>query len=132
MTNVLEQARLLGQAIEQSEEHRAMRTAEEAVMQDEKTADMMHDYADLKMEVQRLLEGEAPDQQALEVKTDRLHEMQDELNQMPLIQQMMEARNTFTDMMGQVNQVIQFMITGEVSECGGHCADCGGGCGHTH
>ena len=41
------------------------------------------------------------------------------------------ARNEFTELINQVNQVLQFIVTGNMEEaanCTGSCATCGGGC----
>ena len=132
MQKVLEQARLLGQSIADSEVHQAMRGSEEAVMQDDRASSLMQEYTSLKVEVQQMLEGENPNEVLLQERSDRLQDLQDELNDMPIVQQMLEARGNFAQMMAQVNQVIQFMVTGEMSsDCGGDCGGCNG-CGHTH
>lgn len=132
MKEVLEQARQLGQAIEQSQIHREMRATEDAVMSDPESTATLNEYADLKMELQQMLEQENPDQVALNEKSERLQDLQDQLNQLEKVQQMIAARTEFTQMMNQVNQVIQFMITGEDADCGGDCGGCGGGCGCGH
>lgn len=132
MQNILEKARELGQAIAESDEQTNMRTAEDAVMEDAQASALMQEYSELKVQVQDMLESESPDEEALSQKSDRLQEAQDQLNALPLVQQMLETRGAFAQMMAQVNQVIQFMVTGETSDCGGDCGGCGGGCGHTH
>lgn len=129
MQNILEKARELGQAIAASEEQLNMRAAEDAVMEDAQASALMREYSELKLEVQQMLETEAPDEEALAAKSDRLQEAQDQLNDLPLVQQMLETRGAFAQMMTQVNQVIQFMVTGETSDCGGDCGGCSG-CAH--
>lgn len=132
MQNILEKARELGLAIAESEEQKGMRTAEDAVMEDAQASSLMQEYSELKVQVQDMLESEAPDEQTLAEKSDRLQEVQDQLNDLPLVQRMLESRGAFAQMMAQVNQVIQFMVTGEEpSDCGGDCGGCSG-CGHTH
>lgn len=131
MQNILEKARELGQAIAESEEQLNMRAAEDAVMEDAQASTLMREYSELKIEVQQMLESESPDEEALSAKSDRLQEAQDQLNDLPLVQRMLETRGEFAQMMAQVNQVIQFMVTGETSDCGGDCGGCSG-CGHTH
>jgi soluble cytochrome b562 len=43
-----------------------------------------------------------------------------------------EAREAFNSLIGQVNQVLQFIVTGKIDEsessCAGGCASCSGSC----
>ena len=41
---------------------------------------------------------------------------------------MTQARSEFTGLINQVNQVLQFIVTGRMEEesCGGDCSSCGG------
>ena len=48
---------------------------------------------------------------------------------------MNDAQTEFSNLLGQVNQVLRFIITGQVDDggCGGNCSSCGGSCGtHEH
>ena len=54
-----------------------------------------------------------------------------------LVRAMQDARNQFTQMMENVNQILRFIITGETEEsggCSGSCESCGGcsSCGGCH
>jgi hypothetical protein len=50
------------------------------------------------------------------------------------VQALTEARENFSNLIEQVNQVLKFIITGQLAEpkssCSGHCGSCGG-CGST-
>jgi hypothetical protein len=50
------------------------------------------------------------------------------------VQALTEAREIFSGLIEQVNQVLKFIITGQLAEpdsaCGGNCGSCGG-CGST-
>ena len=61
--------------------------------------------------------------------SQEMDDAQQALNQMPAIDAMTNARQTFSELMNQVNHVLEFMITGEVEQgggCSGTCASCGG------
>ena len=60
--------------------------------------------------------------------------MQAELIEMPSIKAMNDAQTEFSNLLTQVNQVLRFIITGQVDDggCGGNCASCGGSCGSAH
>ncbi|MCL2544750.1 MAG: YlbF family regulator [Clostridia bacterium] len=140
MHEVFERASALGEAIQQSEEYRAMREAEGAVMADERAAQVMSDFIGHRSVVEEILASDPPDHALLAEHSEAMEALQDALGEMELVQEMTRAREAFTDMMRQVNQVLRFMVTGEVGDddedeqegCGGNCGGCGGGCGHQH
>ena len=67
-----------------------------------------------------------PDQAAIAAEADRLRNMQAELIEMPSIKAMNDAQTEFSNLLTQVNQVLRFIITGQVDDggCGGNCAAC--------
>ena len=113
MNEVFEKARALGQAIVESEEFKTMRALEDEAM-------AMPEVAQLAKEV--------PDHTALAAHSEQMKAAQEKLNTMDAVIRMGEARGVFSAMMSQVNQVLQFMVTGETEEagCSGNCGSCGG------
>ena len=137
MHSVFEKASALGEAIQQSEEFRAMRAAENAVTQDEQAAAVMGEFLSRKGQVEDILSSEEPDHAALAEHSQAMETLQETLQAMPLVQTMARARADFAAMMQQMNQVLRFMVTGEMPEededgCSGNCGGCAGGCGHRH
>ncbi len=140
MNEVFERAGALGEAIQQSEEFRTMRAAEGAVMADENAAKVMSDFLTHRTIVEEVLATDPPDHALLAEHSQAMEALQDALNEMELVQEMTRARAAFAEMMNQVNQVLRFMVTGEMGEesdeegegCGGNCGGCSGGCGHSH
>ena len=64
-----------------------------------------------------------------------MDETQEKINMIDDIIAMTQARSAFSDLINQVNQVLQFIVTGQVNEegnCSGSCASCGGSCGAAH
>ena len=63
--------------------------------------------------------------------SNELEEAEKELNDMPVIAQLQETRQAFTEMMEGVNRILRLVITGEPEQggCTGSCATCGG-CHH--
>ena len=58
-----------------------------------------------------------------------MDELQQKLNEMSIVEEMTSARQRFSEMMTQVNKVLEFIITGEVAQgggCSGNCGSCGG------
>ena len=133
MQEVFQRASALGEAIQRSDEYRAMRASEAAVMADPEAARAMGEFLERKSQVEAQLSAEQPDHAALAEHSQALQGLQDALGAMELVRQMSQARAAFTEMMRQVNQVLRFMVTGEMGEeaegCGGNCGGCSGGCG---
>jgi cell fate (sporulation/competence/biofilm development) regulator YlbF (YheA/YmcA/DUF963 family) len=140
MHEVFERASALGEAIQQSEEFRAMREAEGAVMADGDAARVMSDFLGHRSVVEEILATDPPDHALLAEHSEAMEALQDALGEMALVQEMTRAREAFAAMMRQVNQVLRFMVTGEADDedddeqegCGGDCGGCRGGCGHQH
>jgi len=140
MHEVFERAGALGEAIQQSEEFKAMRAAEGAVMADENAARIMSDFLGHRTVVEEILTSDPPDHALLAEHSQAMEVLQGALNEMELVREMTRARAAFAAMMHQVNQVLRFMVTGETGDedddeqegCGGDCGGCAGGCGHQH
>jgi len=58
-----------------------------------------------------------------------MDEMQQKLNNMDVVEKMTAARQNFSEMMNQVNKILEFIITGETAQgggCSGNCGSCSG------
>ncbi len=137
MSEVFDKARALGEAIQQSEEYQAMKRAEDASLAHETAAKLMGEFITHKSAIETVLSAEHPDPRAMAEHSREMERVQGELSALPVIQEMTAARAAFTDMMNQVNQVLRFMVTGDMEDtpsasCGsGNCGGCSG-CGHEH
>ena len=121
MSKVTDCARELGQAIVDSEEYKTMQMAEKTAMSDPAVAAAMSRYLEAKMSA-----GNADEIARFSQEMD---DVQQALNAMPAVDAMTTARQNFSELMNQVNHVLEFMITGEVEQgggCTGNCASCGG------
>ncbi|MDR3050279.1 MAG: YlbF family regulator [Oscillospiraceae bacterium] len=130
MNDVFAKARALGEALQASEEYRAMREAEATAMADPDAAQMLAAYLEQRAEVERLLATDAPDPAELAEHSEEMENLHAAVNARPLVVEMIRARAAFSDMMMQVNQVLRFMVIGQTNEegCGGTCGNCCGGC----
>ena len=120
MSKVTDCARALGQAIVDSEEYKAMQITEKTAMNDPAVAAAMSRYHTA------MSAGNADEIARFSQEMD---DAQQTLNAMPAVDAMTTARQNFSELMNQVNHVLEFMITGEVEQsggCTGNCASCGG------
>ena len=116
MDAVFEKTRELGKALLESEAYQRVKEAEDRAMGNEEAARVMGEFLEKRQSLQALMQGENPDPGALKRLSDEMDELQSRL-------QLMD------DMIGQINQVLQFIVTGKMdapSGCTGSCETCSG------
>ena len=129
MDAVFQKTRELGQALMESEAYLKMKAAEDKAMQNEEAARVMGEYLEKRQELQSMMQSENPDPGALKRLSDEMDEAQERLQMMDDIVALTDARNAFNALIGQINQVLQFIVTGEMQQpsgCSGSCASCSG------
>ena len=129
MSKVTDCARALGEAIVASEEYKDMQVAEQAAMNDPAVAEAMSRYLELKEALGNLMCQPEPDPEQIAQYSQQMDDVQRTMNDMPAIDAMTSSRQRFSELMNQVNHVLEFIITGEVEQtggCSGNCSACGG------
>src|SRR5699024_2140822 len=95
----------------------------------QEAAKFIYRYLQPRARIRELLSREYPDSAALKRLSDEMAAEQDKLNMIDDIVAMTQARAAFAELIKQVNEVLQFIVTGQVegeSECTGSCSPCGG------
>lgn len=132
MDMVFQKTRELGQALMECDAYQNMKAAEERAMKNPEAAETMGLFMEKRGQLETLVSGEDFDAGEMKRLSNEMDDLQQRLQMMDDIVKMTEARNEFTQLMGQVNQVLSFMITGQIDEgqgsCTGSCATCGGSC----
>lgn len=130
MDMIFEKTRELGEALLQSEVYQNMRAAEEKAMQNAEGAELMAQYLEKRSHIQEAMEEENPDPIMMKRLSDEMDEIQQRLQMVDDIANLTAARAEFNSVIGQINQVLQFIVTGRMTEdggdCTGSCATCGG------
>lgn len=130
MDHVFEKTRELGQALLESEAYRAMKEAEDRAMQNEEAASLMGAFLEKRGELQAMMQTDNPDPGALKRLSDEMDEFQERLQMMDDIVALNDARNAFNGLIAQINQVLQFIVTGRMDDpssgCTGSCESCSG------
>lgn len=131
MDKVLKQAELLGQTILDSDVYAAMNKAELAVTKDEESVNLIAQLSEKRKKVEDILSSNEMDHQALAEAGEEMEALEHQVNDLPLVKELQQRRAEFTQMMNNVNQIIRFVLTGEMGEgsCSGSCSSCSG-CGH--
>ena len=129
MDNVCAKTRELGQALLESEVYKNMKAAEDRAMQNHQAAGLMSRYMEARTQLQDLMASENPDPGAMKRLSDQMDEDQARLRMIDDIVVLNDARNEFNALIGQINQVLQFIVTGKMdspSGCTGSCDSCPG------
>ena len=131
MEKVLEQARLLAEAIAASDVYQKMHQCENDAMKDAEATRAIADFVEKRQKVESLLAEGNMDHTALAEASKAMEDAEKKVNEQPKVRAMQEARGEFTQMMNNVNQILRFIITGETEDnsgCSGSCESCGGSC----
>ena len=133
MDMIFQKTRELGEALLESEIYTKMKAAEEKAMKNEEAARLMSEMLERRSSIQEMMQQTNPDPAALKRLSDEMDDIQEQLQMMDDIVELTQARSEFNSLIGQVNQVLQFIVTGKIDEpeggCTGSCATCGGSCG---
>ena len=129
MDKVFEKTRELGEALQQSEVYLRMKATEEKAMQNVEAAEMMALYLEKRGQIQAMMEEENPDPGAMQRLSNEMDDIQERLQMIDDIVELTSARAEFNGLIGQINQVLQFIVTGRMAEdgsCSGSCDSCSG------
>lgn len=130
MDMVFQKTRELGQALLESETYQRMKEAEDRAMQNQEAAALMTAFLEKRTELQQMMQDGNPDPGAMKRLSDEMDSCQERLQMMDDITALTEARSEFTGLINQVNQVLQFIVTGRMDDpeggCSGSCETCGG------
>ena len=128
MDNVFKKTRELGEALLESEVYLKMKDAEDKAMANPEAAQTMAAFLEKRGELQSMMQSDNPDPGAMKRLSEEMDDLQDRLQMVDDIVALNDARNEFNSLIGQINQVLQFIVTGRMDEpsCGGDCGSCGG------
>ena len=129
MSKVTECARVLGEAIVASEEFKNMQITENTAMSDPAVAEGMAHYLELKKKLSEVMCSPDADAETISSLGREMDEIQQTLSAMPAVDAMTTARQQFSELMNQVNRILEYVITGELPQqggCSGNCSGCSG------
>lgn len=129
MSKITDCARALGEAIVASEEYKNMQVTEAAAMSDPAVTEAMARYMELKNKLGDVMSSPDADAETISKLGREMDEVQQNLSAMPAVDAMTTARQQFSEVMNQVNRVLEYIITGELPQqggCSGNCSGCSG------
>ena len=120
MNKVILAAMALGDAVVESEEYKNLQLSQEALVNDPAAAR----YSALLTQLRETRGTAEASPGQIDAEID---EIQNALQALPVSVAVAEARAAFSTLMGQVNSILEFRITGSVSQgCSGDCGTCSG------
>ena len=129
MSKITDCARALGEAIVASEEYKNMQVTEAAAMGDPAVTEAMARYMELKNKLGDVMSSPDADAETISKLGREMDEIQQNLSAMPAVDAMTTARQQFSEVMNQVNRILEYIITGELPQqggCSGNCSGCSG------
>ena len=128
MDNVFKKTRELGEALLESDVYLRMKDAEDKAMANPEAAQTMAAFLEKRGALQAMMQSDNPDPGAMKRLSEEMDDLQDRLQMVDDIVALNDARNEFNSLIGQINQVLQFIVTGRMEEagCGGDCGACSG------
>lgn len=122
--SILDKTRELGELIQESEEMKAFKAAEAAQKADETTQEHMKEFNLNRLNLARKMQnGDMSREAAVEANNKAFEKL---CEKAPLIREYVDAKQRFDAMVQQVNQIINYYITGQTGDCTHDCSTCGG------
>ena len=121
---ILEKAHELGELIKESEEMKAMDIADEIQKNDEEAQKKLAEFNMKRMNIARDLQAGKIKQAEGIIKNNEAFLELVEGNE--AIRNYVEAKKAFDNLVGEVNKILNYYITGQDPECTHDCSTCGG------
>ena len=121
MNEIIEKARELGELIQNSEEMKNTKNLE--ILQD-KAQELLKEYNLQRMNLARDMQNNKISREEAVAKNNEAFE--DMLSKSDTIKKYIEAKKEFDGLVNQVNQILNFYITGQDPNCTHDCGTCGG------
>ena len=128
----MELAAKLGQAIKADERIAKMNEAREAYEKDEKIGELMVEYAAQQNALAEAYKLDPVDTAVVSAIEGRLQAIVNEVTNNPAFIALNAAQEEVNKLMQEVNEEIEYQITGQRPSCTHDCSTCGGGCSHNH
>ncbi|MBQ8540660.1 MAG: YlbF family regulator [Clostridia bacterium] len=125
MSEILTKARELGQAIVDSEEYKNLKEAEEKQEKDEEAMALLVEYNNVRKALaEEINASEVSDERMAQIRT-QLEETYEKVMSHPTISEYYEAQQKFESVVQQMNAILTYFMTGQISGgCSGNCSGC--------
>ncbi|MBR5157748.1 MAG: YlbF family regulator [Clostridia bacterium] len=126
MSQIYEKARELGMMIAESNEIKHFKALETVFLGDEEAQKVLNDYQMRREEITKEMRETDMTPETLKGYQEELQACMAKLVENKVVNDYLEAKSAFNNLITQVNTIISFCVEGEQEECGGNCAGCSG------
>ncbi len=127
MSNITDKIHALGEAIQNDPRHIAWKAAKEAQEADAALQEKISRFGSVRDELMEANMAGSHDDAKIAALSDEMRAIYEEIMANEFMAAFSEAQESLNELMGEINSLIQFYVTGEEpSSCGGDCAGCGG------
>lgn len=124
MNEVLDKTRELGVLIQSSEQMKNMKNAEILQANDDKAQELMKEYNLTRLNLARDMQaGKISREEAVKKNNEAFDDI---VERSDTIKKYIAAKKEFDTLVNQVNQILNFYITGQDPNCTHDCSTCGG------
>lgn len=132
---IIQMARALGKAIQESAEYQVLENAKKANDNDKELNDKIGEFNLVKMEIQTLMAQDNADQEKITAKNKELRELYDSIMENTNMMTFNKASQAMNTMMNHINNILIAAVNGEDPEtcelepqtgCSGSCGSCSG------
>ncbi len=124
MNEVLDKTRELGVLIQASEQMKNMKNAEILQANDDKAQELMKEYNLTRLNLARDMQaGKISREEAVKKNNEAFDDI---VERSDTIKKYIAAKKEFDTLVNQVNQILNFYITGQDPNCTHDCSTCGG------
>ncbi len=122
--DIFEKTRELGEMIQECDEMKAVKAAELAQSEDETAQTLMKEFNLSRMNLARDMQsGKITREEAIKKNDEAFEEI---CKKSETIRNFIDAKKAFDEVLSQVNQILNFYITGQDPSCTHDCSTCGG------
>ena len=124
MNEIIEKTRELGEMIQASEEMKNVKNMEILQENDDKAQELLKEFNMQRMNLARDMQSnKISREEAIKKNNESFDDM---LSKSETIKKYIEAKKEFDALVNQVNQILNFYITGQDPNCTHDCSTCGG------
>ncbi len=126
MSEILDKANELGSMLANSNELKHFRAMEEVFYSDEEAQNVLNTYQQKREDIGNKMRETDLSPEALRAFQEQLQACMAELTANKIVNDYLEAKSAFNQIITQVNGIISYCIQGEEKGCNGSCSGCHG------
>ena len=130
MNEVFAKTRELGEALLRSEEYKAVKDAENKAMSNPEAAQIVGRFIELRADMEKAMSEGEKDWVKIGSLSSEIDSCREKMNGIEVLNELDSAREAFSELINQINSVLRFIVTGDMTPgegaCGGSCATCSG------